>query len=88
MGALSLDGELLRRAALWGSSRTPEWFVRAAHAVVAAVTAPGVDGPLYPVDMRLRPSGNKGPVAVSLAAFQRYHAQDAWPAATFSPPPT
>ena len=55
-----------------------QWFVRAAHAVVAAVTAPGVDGPLYPVDMRLRPSGNKGPVAVSLAAFQRYHAQDAW----------
>ena len=24
--------------------------------------------------MRLRPSGNKGPVAVSLAAFERYHA--------------
>ena len=43
-----------------------QWFVRAAHAYVAAVTAPGVDGPLYEVDMRLRPSGNKGPVAVSL----------------------
>ena len=55
-----------------------QWFVRAAHAYVAAVTAPGVDGPLYAVDMRLRPSGNKGPVAVSLAAFQRYHAEDAW----------
>ena len=37
-----------------------------AHAYVAAVTAPGADGQLYAVDMRLRPSGNKGPVAVSL----------------------
>jgi glutamate-ammonia-ligase adenylyltransferase len=55
-----------------------QWFVRAAHAYVAAVTAPGVDGQLYAVDMRLRPSGNKGPVAVSLGAFQGYHATDAW----------
>jgi len=55
-----------------------QWFVRAAHSYVAAVTAPGVDGPLYAVDMRLRPSGNKGPVAVSLSAFRRYHAEDAW----------
>ena len=28
--------------------------------------------------MRLRPSGNKGPVAVSLESFRRYHQQDAW----------
>jgi [glutamine synthetase] adenylyltransferase / [glutamine synthetase]-adenylyl-L-tyrosine phosphorylase len=55
-----------------------QWFVRAAHAYVAAVTAPGVDGPLYEVDMRLRPSGNKGPVAVSLASFRHYHAESAW----------
>jgi glutamate-ammonia-ligase adenylyltransferase len=43
------------------------------HAYVAAVTAPDAQGPMYAVDMRLRPSGNKGPVAVSLAAFERYH---------------
>jgi [glutamine synthetase] adenylyltransferase / [glutamine synthetase]-adenylyl-L-tyrosine phosphorylase len=55
-----------------------QWFVRAAHSYVAALTAPGVDGPLYAVDMRLRPSGNKGPVAVSLSSFRRYHAEDAW----------
>lgn len=54
------------------------WFVRAAHAFVAAVTAPGADGQLYAVDMRLRPSGNKGPVAVSLPAFRRYHQESAW----------
>jgi glutamate-ammonia-ligase adenylyltransferase len=55
-----------------------QWFVRLAHAYVAALTAPGVEGRLYDVDMRLRPSGNKGPVAVSLSAFRRYHEQDAW----------
>ncbi len=55
-----------------------QWFIRAAHSFVAAVTAPGADGRLYDVDMRLRPSGNKGPVAVSLASFRRYHAEDAW----------
>ncbi len=55
-----------------------QWFIRAAHAYVAALTAPGADGQLYAVDMRLRPSGNKGPVAVSLGAFRRYHAESAW----------
>jgi len=63
-----------------GPRRLPasQYFIRAAHAYVAAVTAPGVDGQLYSVDMRLRPSGNKGPVAVSLSAFRRYHAESAW----------
>ena len=55
-----------------------QWFIRAVHSFIAALTAPGADGPLYAVDMRLRPSGNKGPVAVSLAAFRRYHAESAW----------
>ena len=55
-----------------------QWFVRLAHAYVAALTAPGVEGQLYAVDMRLRPSGNKGPVAVSLEGFRRYHEKDAW----------
>jgi [glutamine synthetase] adenylyltransferase / [glutamine synthetase]-adenylyl-L-tyrosine phosphorylase len=55
-----------------------QWFVRLAHAYVAALSAPGAEGQLYAVDMRLRPSGNKGPVAVSLAGFRRYHESDAW----------
>jgi glutamate-ammonia-ligase adenylyltransferase len=55
-----------------------EWFVRAAHSYVAAVTSRGADGQLYEVDMRLRPSGNKGPFAVSLGSFRRYHAESAW----------
>jgi glutamate-ammonia-ligase adenylyltransferase len=63
-----------------GRVRLPasQYFARAAHAVVAALTVPTRDGKLYEVDMRLRPSGGKGPVAVSLAAFERYHRESAW----------
>ncbi len=55
-----------------------QWFIRAVQAFVAALTAPGADGPLAQVDMRLRPSGRQGPVAVFLPAFRRYHAESAW----------
>ncbi len=63
-----------------GPRRLPvsQYFIRAAHAFVAALTAAGAEGPLYQVDMRLRPSGNKGPVAVPLAGFAAYHAGSAW----------
>ena len=56
----------------------PTYFARLAAQLVAALTAPGAEGRLYEVDMRLRPSGNKGPVATSLAAFERYHATESW----------
>jgi glutamate-ammonia-ligase adenylyltransferase len=55
-----------------------EYFMRLSNALTAALTAQGVEGPLYQVDMRLRPSGNQGPVAVSLASFQHYHARESW----------
>lgn len=55
-----------------------QYYARAAQALVAALTVPTRDGPLYAVDMRLRPSGNAGPVAVSLRAFAKYHAESAW----------
>ena len=54
------------------------YFSRLAQQVVGAITSPGAEGKLYEVDMRLRPSGNKGPVATSLSAFERYHAENAW----------
>jgi glutamate-ammonia-ligase adenylyltransferase len=55
-----------------------QWFVRLVQACIAALTAPGPEGPMYALDMRLRPSGNKGPIAVSLAGFRHYHEWDAW----------
>ncbi|KAA2215127.1 bifunctional [glutamine synthetase] adenylyltransferase/[glutamine synthetase]-adenylyl-L-tyrosine phosphorylase [Teichococcus oryzae] len=54
------------------------YFSRLAQQMVAAITAPGAEGKLYEVDMRLRPSGNKGPVATSLSSFRRYHQESAW----------
>ncbi len=55
-----------------------QYYTRFAHSLIAALSAPGAEGPLYALDMRLRPSGSKGPVAVSLAAFRRYHAERSW----------
>jgi glutamate-ammonia-ligase adenylyltransferase len=55
-----------------------QWFARLVTAFTGALTAQGVEGPMYRVDMRLRPSGNQGPVAVSLTAFRLYHAEQAW----------
>jgi len=42
------------------------------------LTVPTAAGDLYEVDMRLRPSGNKGPAAVSLESFSHYHAVESW----------
>jgi glutamate-ammonia-ligase adenylyltransferase len=54
------------------------YFVRLSNAFTGALTARGPEGPIYHVDMRLRPSGNQGPVAVSRAAFRRYHDSESW----------
>ncbi len=55
-----------------------QYYARAAQGFVAALTMATRHGPLYAVDMRLRPSGRAGPVAVSLSGFARYHAENAW----------
>jgi len=57
---------------------TRSYFARLTQALVTALTAPMAAGRLYEVDMRLRPSGRQGPVAVSLHAFAAYHRTDAW----------
>ncbi len=54
------------------------YYARLTQALVTALTAPTAEGRLYEVDMRLRPSGNKGPVATSWRAFQDYQATEAW----------
>jgi glutamate-ammonia-ligase adenylyltransferase len=36
------------------------------------------EGVLYEVDMRLRPSGNKGPVATRIKSFEKYQQEEAW----------
>ena len=54
------------------------YAARLTQALVTALSAPTAEGRLYEVDMRLRPSGRKGPVATSLAAFQTYQDTEAW----------
>lgn len=54
------------------------YYARLAQRLISALTVATGEGGLYEVDMRLRPSGTKGPVAVSLESFRRYQAQDAW----------
>ena len=46
--------------------------------LISAFTAPTAEGTLYEVDMRLRPSGQKGPVATQLSSFIHYQANEAW----------
>jgi len=53
------------------------WFARFTQRLIAALSAPTGEGELYEVDMRLRPSGTAGPVAVRLAAFDAYYAGEA-----------
>jgi len=54
------------------------FYTRLAQRFITALTVATGEGTLYEVDMRLRPSGNKGPVAVSLESFRRYQENDAW----------
>jgi len=54
------------------------YYPRLTQALVAALTAPTAEGVLFEVDMRLRPSGRQGPVAVSLSSFEVYQMNEAW----------
>ncbi len=55
-----------------------QYFTRLSQRLINALTALTAEGRLYDVDMRLRPSGNKGPLAVALDGFVRYHDSEAW----------
>ena len=53
------------------------YFARLTQRVIAAVSAPTAEGILYEIDLRLRPSGNKGPVATHVASFRKYQREEA-----------
>ncbi len=55
-----------------------DYFNRLASRVTAALSVPTAAGPLYDVDVRLRPEGAKGMLVVSLDAFERYQRSEAW----------
>jgi glutamate-ammonia-ligase adenylyltransferase len=73
---------LYRSASPAAASTVKGWsaetfYARFTQRLVAALSAPTREGGLYEVDLQLRPSGTKGPVAVSAAAFARYYQGDA-----------
>ena len=54
------------------------YYARLTQRILNAITAKTAEGELYEVDMRLRPSGNSGPIATSLASFIQYQDGMAW----------
>ncbi|MES2861037.1 MAG: bifunctional [glutamine synthetase] adenylyltransferase/[glutamine synthetase]-adenylyl-L-tyrosine phosphorylase [Pseudomonadota bacterium] len=64
------------------TSATKGWsadtfYVRFTQRLISALSAHTAEGGLYEVDMRLRPSGSKGPVSVPLSGFQAYYQGEA-----------
>jgi glutamate-ammonia-ligase adenylyltransferase len=54
------------------------YYNRLASRIGAALSVSTAQGALYEVDTRLRPQGNKGPLAVSCEAFGKYQREAAW----------
>ncbi|WP_415920367.1 glutamine-synthetase adenylyltransferase [Tateyamaria sp. SN6-1] len=54
------------------------YYARLTQAMITAITAQTARGRLYEADMRLRPSGNQGPVATSWSSYAHYQRNEAW----------
>ncbi|MEZ5857348.1 MAG: bifunctional [glutamine synthetase] adenylyltransferase/[glutamine synthetase]-adenylyl-L-tyrosine phosphorylase [Hyphomicrobiaceae bacterium] len=55
-----------------------QYYTRYTQRLISALSAPTAEGQLYEVDMRLRPSGQMGPVATQLTSFIDYQSASAW----------
>jgi glutamate-ammonia-ligase adenylyltransferase len=60
------------------SLSAPAYYIRFTQRLVTALTALTREGMLYDVDLRLRPDGDKGPLACSLDGFAKYQRENAW----------
>jgi len=54
------------------------YYQRLAQRIVSALTALTAEGELFEVDLRLRPDGNKGPIAQHLTGVAQYYRDNAW----------
>ncbi|MBF0173382.1 MAG: bifunctional [glutamate--ammonia ligase]-adenylyl-L-tyrosine phosphorylase/[glutamate--ammonia-ligase] adenylyltransferase [Magnetococcales bacterium] len=73
-----------------GSEGTQQWtnatnsisndlfFTRLGQKIISHITTLTRNGLLYELDMRLRPSGQSGPLVTSFSAFQHYHHHESW----------
>ncbi len=50
-----------------------EYFSRLAQRIISVLTLKTSLGHVFPIDTRLRPSGNQGPLVTSLNTFRQYH---------------
>ncbi|HML06675.1 MAG TPA: bifunctional [glutamine synthetase] adenylyltransferase/[glutamine synthetase]-adenylyl-L-tyrosine phosphorylase, partial [Xanthobacteraceae bacterium] len=55
-----------------------QYFARLTQRLISALTVKTNYGVLYPVDMRLRPSGRSGPLATQIDGFVNYQEREAW----------
>ena len=64
------------------SGQTPldnsAFFARLGQKIIHILNTRTVNGILYEVDMRLRPSGNSGLLVASLQSFEHYQEKNAW----------
>lgn len=58
----------------WGAET---FYGRFTQRLIAALSAHTAEGGLYEVDMRLRPTGSKGPVSVRIGPFADYYVEEA-----------
>ncbi len=54
------------------------YYSRLGQNIITAITALTSEGRLFEVDTRLRPSGNQGPLVVTLETFANYYRDAAW----------
>ena len=55
-----------------------QYFARLGQRYINAISALTAEGRLFEVDMRLRPSGHAGPIAIALDTFVDYQKNSAW----------
>jgi len=56
-----------------GPESSREYFTKVAQRMIMVLTSPTEEGVLYRIDMRLRPSGQAGPLVTTLDGFELHH---------------
>jgi glutamate-ammonia-ligase adenylyltransferase len=52
-----------------------QFFTKLAEEIIRAVSAPGAEGNIFRIDLRLRPEGKSGPLVRSLDSCENYYAE-------------
>ena len=60
-----------------GPENSREYFTRVAQRMIMILSSPTGEGVLYRIDMRLRPSGQAGPLVTTIEGFEVHHRERA-----------